>query len=161
MRKQRVKKRMANGEWRMGVGDGGSHDQPVQRPARLARSYGPCRSLLCVDTKISEGRTIWPDVANSKGLFFYRSKHSRRAWPREHTVIHSVSSNRARISQRSRNAFDSCCACSNRLNRADRTIHRTVGNIGAQIARFDQNFAGKMNTSPHSPFAIRHSRIFL
>ena len=151
-------RRMASCEWRMGASYGWSEDQLIQGPACLAGSYGVGRRLLSVDKKVSKGRVVWSDVPNSSGVLINSGQYCRGSWSRSYAVLHTVSQNCARFIERSGNPPVVGGASGYRQTGANRS---SVGNrrtSGAEVARFDQNVAGKVNVRLNSPFTIRHSR---
>jgi hypothetical protein len=152
MRKRRVR-RMANGEWRMGVGDGARPDYVLSRSGSLAACNGFGGRLLSGHEILSQIRTLRSDVTNQTICQFNPGKHCGGTREREHRIVCSVLQNSAGVAERIGNAFDPLKPCTASQRRSGQKTHCRLRVCRTHVAGPHSLVA---NTSI-TPFAIRHS----
>ncbi len=105
MRRRKVK-RMANGEWRMGVGYGARPNHVLSRSGSLAGCHGLGGGLFSGYQIISKIRIIRLNVANQAIRQLNSGKYCRGTWSRNHCLVHSFLPDCARVFEGIGNAFD-------------------------------------------------------
>src|SRR5690242_15159499 len=85
-------------------------DQFLSGPARLAGWHGAGGGVLSAHAQISEGGDVYTYVPDSTICQLYSCQYRGGPWPRAYAKLHSVSANRARFAEGTRDAFVACCA---------------------------------------------------
>ena len=157
--------RMANGKWRIGMRVERKSDQLLPRPACLAGRHGVGRTLLPADKDISARRAVCDVFADQASGGVNTSQYRGRAWTGKHTVIHSVSSHRARFAQRIGNARTAGRTSWVAEQRASRVANGSLRDAGKKASSAHSittteglNAVTRSSVSiRHSPFTIRRS----
>jgi hypothetical protein len=156
--RRRKKKRIANGEWRIGMTLERPVDQFVSGPEGVAGCNDLGGVLLSTDVAVPSRRAVWSDCADQTRCGFGAGEHRRRAWSREYRQFRSASANFAGLAKGVGNAHSVGGARRN-PGRCQRTAGpRSVRESGQDASRIDSVTTGQafeMIAIRHSLFAIR------
>lgn len=122
------------GEWRIGKMFERAADQVLSRPASLAGSHVAGRGLLSADKKISTGRVVRSDIADTTFRGINRCEHCGRPWPGEHRVIRSIPTSGAGLAERIGGTFASCPASRDRNRSRAQTFVGLLSERGKNVA---------------------------
>ena len=151
--KRRRFRRMASGEWRMGVEYGARPNHVLSRSRGLAGCNGSRGIVFSSYEVLSKIRTVRIDVADQTICKFNPNEYRRGPRAREHGFLRAVLSDCARLTEGTRNPLDSFKSRANSQSRSSKKI-----NCGLRVCRTHAAGAHKVTASKAmTPFATRHS----
>ena len=168
-----VQWRIANGEWRIGR-HVERNNQFVSGSTSVAGFYGADGGVLSADAWVSEGRDLRIDIADQALRRLGSGEYRRGAWTREYKKLHSISSDRSRLSEGAGDASFNCGedrhSCQSGCQSSDAEMRRSWKNapcshpiVTKQKHRvnceFPVNFIAVRTANFYSLFAIRYSRL--
>jgi hypothetical protein len=149
------KRRIANGEWRIGMVVERFIDQFVSGPEGVARCHSLGGALLPTDAAISSRRAVRIDVANQARSGVGSGQHCGRSRAGKYRQLRAASANLAGLSERAGNASAFGGARRYSAGAGFATGSRSVRELGQNASCFDTVAAGQ--GCEMMPFAIRHS----
>ncbi len=162
-RREGGKRRIANGEWRIGMSFGRATDQVLSGSAGMAGSHDAGRGLLSADQRLSSGRNVRPDLTDTTCGGLNSRKYCRRPWARAQRLVRAVPADFPRLFERTRNALVIGGEGGTGLRRWDTAAHRAMPDIGPETPDAYKSAATEghnevkslFSSIRHSPFAIR------
>src|SRR5712692_7708221 len=97
--------RVANSEWRIGMGIEQSSDQFLPGPASMAGFHGVGGVVLSANPQLPEGRDVWVDVSNQAIGRFRSVQYRGGSWTGNYAEFHSIPPHRPRIAEGVGDAF--------------------------------------------------------